>query len=220
MPLAGVDEVDLVGLAPVRVFSWSRRQRHRPGLQFMVCTGRHHGFESLEEQKLLLAVDFIGAARVVVSQPLRLRFETYAGRLSHIPDFLVVDGEGVCVFDVRPCGRIREPDQVAFAAMAEAALSVGWGYHVVGGWYRHVMTGLDALSAQRRDLADPMGVQSELVQAVAGRRCRFGELVGSGPLAGIRPAHALHLLWRRRLGVDLADVLGDRSPVWAADGEG
>src|SRR5487761_1434839 len=50
----------VAGCEPVRRFSWGRRQRHRPGLQFMVSTGRVHGFESLEEQALLLALDFTG----------------------------------------------------------------------------------------------------------------------------------------------------------------
>src|SRR6266536_3405237 len=44
------------GCEPVRRFSWRPSQRHRPGLQFMVSTGRHHGFESLEEARLLLAL--------------------------------------------------------------------------------------------------------------------------------------------------------------------
>jgi hypothetical protein len=216
VPVAALDGVDPAGLGPVRAFSWSRRQRHRPGLQFMVCTGRHHGFESLEEQKLLLAVDFAGAARVVVSQPLRLWFETGEGKVSHIPDFLVAGDGGVRVFDVRPAERIREPDRVAFAAMAEAAMAAGWGYRVVGDWHHQVMTGLDALSAQRREVADPLGIQDELMLAASSRSCRFGDLVGVGRLAGVRRAHALHLLWERRLGVDLAAPLGDASPVWAA----
>src|ERR1039458_8226465 len=72
----GGDEVSLVrdlgpapvaGCEPVRRFSWGRRQRHRPGLQFMVSTGRVHGFESLEEQALLLALDFTGALEDVNS---------------------------------------------------------------------------------------------------------------------------------------------------------
>jgi hypothetical protein len=53
-------------------------QRHRPGLQFMVSTGRHHGFESLEEARVLLALDFAGDVTDVVSQPLKLRFGTSA----------------------------------------------------------------------------------------------------------------------------------------------
>ncbi len=32
---------------PVRGFSWRAGQRHRPGLQYLLATGRMHGFESL-----------------------------------------------------------------------------------------------------------------------------------------------------------------------------
>ncbi|MFB6536560.1 hypothetical protein ACFCY8_28480 [Streptomyces noursei] len=45
---------------PVRRFSWRAGQRHRPGLEFLVSTGRQHGFESLAERRLLLALDFAG----------------------------------------------------------------------------------------------------------------------------------------------------------------
>ena len=62
-----------------RAFSWARTQHHRPGLQYMVSTGRHHGFESIEEARVLLALDFAGDIVDVVSQPLRLRFETADG---------------------------------------------------------------------------------------------------------------------------------------------
>jgi hypothetical protein len=63
----------------VRRFSWRARQRHRPGLQFTVSTGRHHGFESLEEQRLLLALDFLGNLAEVLPQPFRLTFATAGG---------------------------------------------------------------------------------------------------------------------------------------------
>ena len=65
---------------PVRWFSWQRAQRHRPGLQYLVSTGRHHGAESMEEARVLLALDFAGDLVDVVSQPLRLRFTTAPGR--------------------------------------------------------------------------------------------------------------------------------------------
>lgn len=45
---------------PVRRFSWRAGQRHRPGLEFLVSTGPQHGFESLAERRLLLALDFAG----------------------------------------------------------------------------------------------------------------------------------------------------------------
>jgi hypothetical protein len=67
------------GCVPWRHFTWRTGQRHRPGLQYLVSTGRHHGFEGLEEQRFLLALDFAGGAEDVVSQPFRLRAETAAG---------------------------------------------------------------------------------------------------------------------------------------------
>jgi hypothetical protein len=72
----------VAGCVPVRRFTWRQRQRHRPGLQFMVSTGRLHGFESLEERSLLLALDFLGEVEEVLSQPFRLKFEAAGGECS------------------------------------------------------------------------------------------------------------------------------------------
>ena len=167
------------GCEPVRRFGWHRRQRHRPGLQFMVSTGRHHGFESLAEQRLLLALDFAGVV-LVVSQPFRLRFVTRDGWRDHTLDFVGVLRDGsTWLVDVRP----------------------------------QVLTTLDALSAQRRPLADRLGLQVELMAAAAAGPCAFGVLVAATSLPAAARAHALHLLWHRRLGVDLAAPLNDTSLV-------
>jgi hypothetical protein len=89
-PVRDLAAMPLRGARPVRQFSWSTSQRHRPGLQYMVSTGRHHGFESHAEQELLLALDFAGNLVDVLSQPFRLVF-TAAGRPGqHTPDFLAV----------------------------------------------------------------------------------------------------------------------------------
>jgi hypothetical protein len=77
----------LRGAQPVRRFSWRTSQLHRPGLQYLVSTGRHHGFESHAEQQLLLVLDFAGGVVEVLSQPFRLAFTTSAGPGEHIPDF-------------------------------------------------------------------------------------------------------------------------------------
>src|SRR6202011_6105408 len=103
LPVAGAD--------PVRVFSWQRGQRHRPGLEFLVSTGRHHGAESLEEARLLLALDFAADLIDVVSQPLRLRFGAGDTRRRHTPDFLAVTRSGIWLIDVRPEELIRDADR-------------------------------------------------------------------------------------------------------------
>lgn len=212
--------MQLVGAEPVRRFTWRADQRHRPGLQFLVSTGRHHGFESLAEQKLLLALDFAGGVVDVLSQPFRLRFAAADGWREHIPDFLVVDRGGRWLLDVRPAGRIRPEDLVRFAAAREAALAAGWRYGVVAGWRPHVLTTLDTLASQRRPLADPLGTQPELLEAAARGPLPFAELVATTSYPAVARAHALHLIWHRRLHIDLARPLGDRTPVWPVQAGG
>jgi hypothetical protein len=187
----------------------------------MVSTGRLHGFESLEERSLLLlALDFTGEVEEVLSQPFRLKFETAGGETGeHVPDFLAVFRDGSrWLLDVRPAGLVKHEDAVRFAASAEAALEAGWRYSVVAGWRPHVLSALDALSAQRRELEDPLGLEGELLEAVAYGPAAFGDLVAAARLPAVARAHALHLLWRRRLGTDLARPLGDGSLVWLAGG--
>jgi hypothetical protein len=201
---------------PVRRFSWRRGQRHRPGLQFVVSTGRHHGFESIAEQRLLLALDFAGGVSDVLGQPFRLRFATASGWREHIPDFLAVTAQGGLLIDVRPGERIGDDDRGCFAAAREAALAAGWRYLVVTGWRPRVQTGLDTLSAQRRPLRDQLGLQPELMSAVASGPRSFGDLVEAARLPAVARAHALHLIWHRRLGIDLSAPINDAMQVWAS----
>ncbi|MGH3736538.1 MAG: TnsA-like heteromeric transposase endonuclease subunit [Micromonosporaceae bacterium] len=205
----------MVGCEPVRRFGWRAGQRHRPGLQYLVSTRRHHGFESVAEQRLLLVLDFAAGLVDVLSQPFRLRFATVDGWREHTPDFLAVTDAGTWVIDVRPGDRIGEDDRVGFAATGEVALSCGWRYAVVAGWRPHVLATVDTLSAQRRWLADPLGLQAVLLESVAGAPRRFGELVAGTAVPAVARAHLLHLLWWRRLGTDLTQPLTDGSTVWS-----
>lgn len=212
--------VPMTGCEPVRRFAWRAGQRHRPGLQYLVSTGRHHGFESVAEQRVLLALDFAGGLVDVLSQPFRLRFATADGRREHIPDFLALTSTGILVIDVRPGDRIGKDDRVGFAATAEVALSCGWRYAVAAGWRPNVMTTVDTLSAQRRPLADPLGLQAVLLATAAAERRPFGDLVAATALPAVARAHLVHLLWRRRLGVDLTQPLTDASLVWSPSAKG
>jgi hypothetical protein len=197
---------------PVRGFAWHRAQRHRPGLQFMVSTGRHHGFESLEEARVLMALDFAGDLVDVVSQPVRLAFETLHGGRVHTPDYLAVTRGGVWLIDVRPERLIKPKDVESFAAAAEVALMCDWRYVVVGGWREHVPASLDALSSQRRPLSDPLGLKPGLLAAI-GSGAEFGQVAAGSRYEPVARALLLHLIWARRVGVDLSQPLGDRSRV-------
>jgi hypothetical protein len=208
-------QTPVVDSDPIRWFSWQRGQRHRPGLQYLVSTGRHHGAESLEEARLLLALDFAGDLVDVVSQPLRLRFGTVSKRRSHTPDFLAVTRAGIWLIDVRPEELIDEGARESFAAAAEVALACGWYYAVAARWRPHVLATLDAFSSQRRPLSDPLQLRPALLVA-AQLGLTFGELAAASSCEPVARAQLLHLLWHRRLGVDLAEPLGDRSAVACA----
>jgi len=196
---------------PVRWFTWRRAQRHRPGLQFLVSTGRHHGFESLEEARVLVALDFAGDLADVLSQPLRLRFGTAAGSREHTSDFLAVTRSGTWLIDVRPEPLIGEADMESFAAAAELAVACGWRYAVAARWRDHVPSTLDVLSSQRRPLSDPLGLRPGLLAAAARPGARFGQVAAASGCEPVARAQLLHLLWHRRLGIDLAQPLADRS---------
>ncbi|MFJ2577039.1 TnsA-like heteromeric transposase endonuclease subunit [Kitasatospora aureofaciens] len=173
-PVQGLAGVPALASVPVRGFTWRTGQRHRPGLQFLLATGRMHGFESLAERRLLLALDFTGGVEEVLSQPFRLRFTTADGAEDHTPDFLVLLPGTAVLIDVRPAHLIKEKDAVKFAAADRAAAAAGWRYTVATGWRRQVLTGLDALSARRRRMTDQLGLQSELMELVHECPRRFG----------------------------------------------
>jgi hypothetical protein len=197
---------------PVRWFSWQRAQGHRPGLQYLVSTGRHHGAESMEEARVLLALDFAGDLIDVVSQPLRIRFTTTAGKnREHTPDFLAVTRSGIWLIDVRPGPLIGDKDAESFAAAAEAALACGWRYTVAARWREHVLASLDALSSQRRQLSDPLGLRPGLLAAAEKQGARFGETAAASGCEPVARAQLLHLIWHHRIGIDLAEPLADRS---------
>ncbi|MEU4347644.1 TnsA-like heteromeric transposase endonuclease subunit [Streptomyces sp. NPDC023838] len=214
-PVRDLASVPVLESEPVRRSTWRARQRHRPGLQFMVSTGRLHGFESLEEQRLLLALDFLQVAQVL-SQPFRLDFEHTGGRAAHTPDVLAIwpDG-GRWLFDVRPRRLVGEDDALKFAAAGEVAAVCGWRYTVVTGWRLHTVGVLDALSSQRRPLEDQLAVQGQLLRTVETKPLPFGELTTATSWPVVDRAHALHLLWHRRLALDLGAPLGDTSLVWS-----
>lgn len=183
-----------------------------------MSTGRQHGFESLAERRLLLALDFAGRVGEVLSQPFRLQFTLTDGAGEHTPDYLALGHEAVWLVDVRPAARIKPEDEVRFAAAAQVAASAGWRYAVVTGWRRQVMTGIDTLSARRRSMADRLGLRQQLLGGVHGQPRRFGDLVANTSLPQVARTQAIHLLWHRRLAMDLAQPFKDATWIYRVGG--
>lgn len=78
--------------------------------------------------------------------------------------------------------------------------------------------GTGYLSSQRRPLADPLGLQEVLLGEVSRGPRSFGDLAAGTIASPVARAHLLHLLWRRRLSIDLARPLADTTLVHPADG--
>ncbi|MYV60596.1 TnsA-like heteromeric transposase endonuclease subunit [Streptomyces sp. SID4931] len=213
-PVQELVRVPAIASVPVRGFTWRAGQRHRPGLQYLLATGRMHGFESLAERNLLIALDFVGDVMEVLSQPFKLRFTTADGSEDHTPDFLVLLPDTAVLIDVRPGHLIKDKDLVKFAATEWAASAVGWRYLVASGWRRQVLTSLDALSARRRPMSDRLGLQDELLELVRKHPRQFGELAEATSLPAVARTHAVHMLWHRRLAMDLTQPLDDATWIY------
>ncbi|PNE43456.1 TnsA-like heteromeric transposase endonuclease subunit [Streptomyces noursei] len=215
-PVASLGQTPWAGSVPMRGFTWRRDQRHRPGLEYMVSTGRLHGFESLEEDRLLRVLDFCGRVQVLISQPFRMRFEADGRWRRHTPDYLVVSDDGIFVVDVRPAGLIKPEDMESFAATHEVSLVCGWRYVVAAGWLPHVQASLDAMYARRRSTGDPLNLRPGLL-AAAEQGATFGEASNGSQFWPVARAQLLNLLWHRRLGVDLSEPLTNTSRLMLAE---
>jgi hypothetical protein len=105
---------------------------------------------------------------------------------------------------------IKESDRESCAAADEVAVACDWRYAEAARWREHAFAGLDAMASRRRLKPDPRRLRPVLFTEAAGGR-RYDKLAaatGCEPVAG--PSW-LRLLWSRRLGVDLAGPLQDRS---------
>jgi hypothetical protein len=121
-----------------------------------------------------------------------------------VPDFLAFTRSGRWLIDVRPADRVEEADLVAFAAAAEVALLAGWRYAVVTGWRWGVSATLDALSAQRRPLTDRLAMAGQVEALLADGPRPFAAVADATTMPSVARAFLLHMLWHRRLGVDLS----------------
>lgn len=214
-PIRDMAHVPVLSSRPMRGSRGGQSSGIAPGLRAW-STGRQHGFESLEEMRLLVALDFLGASEVL-SQPFRLDFEHMGGQSWHIPDFLAVIDGGMWLLDVRPMELVKDEDALKFAAAREVAAACGWRYSVVAAWRPHVWSILDHLSSRWRPSRDLLGMRDQLLTAVgdrAGRVMTFSELADATSVPSVGRANIVRLLWQRELGVDLGSPLRDNSLIW------
>ncbi|MFD7628972.1 hypothetical protein ACFV7Q_23565 [Streptomyces sp. NPDC059851] len=100
-----------------------------------------------------------------------------------------------------------------FAATARAVAAAGWAYVLVAGWRPRAVEAVEVLAGRRRAMQTPLGCQKVLLAAAQAGPMDLAQLAATTGMPAVARAHLLHLLWHRRLAVDLDDVLGDVSWV-------
>jgi hypothetical protein len=196
---------------PWRTFRWRQSQAHYSGWYWSATTGRHLVYESRLELAYLLMADFDPSVMSIAAQPLCVTARVDGRRRRHVPDFLVIDSDGLAtVVNVKPASHVDDP---------KVADALGWAAKVFAerGWRHIVWTGAPATTlANVRFLAAYRRGDRVDADAVAELRRRFTAPISIGqaeaavldrfPAELSRPA-LLHLLWRGELRADLNEPL-------------
>ena len=211
--LVSVSPVALAAGRPWRTFRWHHGQAHFSGWYWAATMRRHVVYESRLELARLLLADFDFSVVAIAAQPFFLTASVNGKERNHVPDFLLLDGDGaVSVVNVKPA------DRLADAKVAEA---LGWAGAVFAerGWRHQIWTGAPAVQLSNvRFLAayrDPARLDPALVSAVADAPVgpvRLSEIERSWPQrCGEARAAALHLVWRGVLRADLSVPLSSET---------
>lgn len=201
--LGEVRPEDLAAAAPWRAFRWRRGQQHYSGIYWSATTGGHVVYESRLELSRLILADFDPRTVRIAAQPFLVE---QAGR-RHVPDFLLVDVEGiVTVVNVKPAERLATPKVKGALGWAGGLFeSRGWRPEVWSGAEPVTMANVRFLAGYRRPEVLDAGLVTRVAEAVEDDD-RIGDV--EERLAPVDPSAAraavLHLLWRGRLRADLS----------------
>lgn len=195
--------------SPWRVFRWRHGQTHYSGWYWSATTGGHVVYESRLELARLMLADFDSQVAVIAAQPFCVSAQVEGVRRRHVPDFLLLDADGVVtVVNVKPADQLVRPKvATALAWAGEVFAGKGWRHEVWSGAPPAVLSNVRFLAGYRHpDRVDAATVSWVEGQAVTG--ARLGDLENTGGLlpADVRAA-ALHLVWRGVFRVDLTTPL-------------
>jgi hypothetical protein len=196
--LAMARTTDLLAGQPWRTFRWHRGQAHYSGWYWSATMGRHVVYESRLELARLLLADFDPRVVSFAAQPFHVTCRVQGRVRNHVPDFLLMDQNGlVTVVNVKPADLLNNPavaDALGWAGKVFAER--GWRHEVWSGAREPMLTNVRFLAGYRyrdRVAADVVACVEDTIDAPV---C-LGELEATWPgqSRAVRSA-ALHLLWR------------------------
>ena len=209
---------------PVREFRWYKGRQHYSGWYWSATMNGHVAYESRLELARIMLADFDPTVTGLAAQPFQLAGPDGGRDRRHVPDLLLVAGDGaVTVVDVKAASRLRDPKvRAQFSWTRAVAASRGWGFEAWSGADGRLLDNVRFLAGYRRSLVIDAGLLPVVLDAVR-EQATIGSveqaLAGQYPVALVRPA-VLHLLWTGRLRADLRRPLGADTPVRLARAAG
>jgi hypothetical protein len=209
--LAAVDAKTLVAGQPWRMFRWRQGQAHYSGWYWCATSGGHVVYESRLELARLLLADFDPRVVAIAAQPFLVAADAGKRRRRHVPDFVLIDADGlVTVVNVKPSEQLADP-KVAEALRWAAVMFTGrgWRHEIWSGACVTLLANVRFLAGYRRaDRVDADAVAA-VSSAVTGR-VSVGEaeaqFLSRFPVEVCRPA-LLHLVWTGVLRAELDEPL-------------
>lgn len=204
--LAGVSAAVLAASRPWRTFRWHHGQAHFSGWYWAATMRCHVVYESRLELARLLLADFDPHVATIAAQPFHLTACVKGKERVHVPDFLLVGGDGlVTVVNVKPAERLADAKVTEALAWAGAVFAGrGWGHEIWTGAPGVLLSNVRFLAAYRH----PDRLDGALVSAMA-KALReplpLCEIERSWPGRSEEArAAALHLVWRGVARTDLS----------------
>lgn len=168
-------------------------------------------YESRLELARLLLADFDPQVGWILSQPLLIEATVSGQTRRHVPDFALIDRQGlITIVNVKPASRLGYAKVAATLAWAGVAFGLrGWRHEVWSGAPEVVLANVRFLAGyRRRDRFEGPLLDNALAavaepESIGGIEARCSTV---GPPEVIRPV-LLHLVWSGALRADLGHLL-------------
>lgn len=172
----------------------------------------HVIYESRLELARLLFDDFAPSVRRILAQPFLLKADVEGKIRKHIPDYLLITGDGPVVVDVKPRHRVTKPEVAfTFAWTRRVVEARGWQYAVWSEPSPAELENVRFLAGYRRDwLFDEALLNKVRAMGLDGWALgELGERLPEREREEIRSA-VLHLLWAGEVVTDLSTPISSR----------
>ena len=145
---------EVVAGLPVREFRWYKGRQHYSGWYWSATMNGHVVYESRLELARIMLADFDPAVAGLAAQPFQLAGPDGGRDRRHVPDLLLVAGDGaVTVVDVKAASRLRDPEvRAQFSWTRTVAASRGWGFEAWSGADGRLLDNVRFLAGYRRGL--------------------------------------------------------------------